>query len=128
MGILNKLKYFLPQNALLKTLFPLIRSHLIYGILAWGNIYHSYLPKLKRLQNKAMRIVTCSKWNDSAFSLFKKINVLTIPLLFQYETAKLVHRHSSKNLLVNLPDYFILSKNIYSTRSISNENLSDAVI
>ena len=70
-----------------------------------------------------MRIVICSRWNDSAFPLFKKINVLSILFLFQYETAKHVHRHSSKNLLVNLSNYFILSKNIYSTRFTTNENL-----
>ena len=74
-----------------------------------------------RLQKKAIRIVTCSEWNDSAFPLFK--NVLTICLLFQYETAKLVHRHSSNDLPVNLSNYLTLSKNIYSIRSTTNENL-----
>ena len=44
-------------------------------------------------------------------------------LLFQYETAKLVHRHSSKNLPVNPSNYITLSKNSYSTRFITNENL-----
>ena len=70
-----------------------------------------------------MKIATCSGWNDSGFPLFKKMNVLTIPLLFQYETAKLVHKHSSKNIPVNLFNYFIVSKNIHPTRSITNENL-----
>ena len=74
-----------------------------------------------RLQNKAIRIMTCSGRNDSAFPLFKKTNVLTIPLLFQYETAKLVHRHSSNDLLANLSNYFTLSKNIYLTRSTTNK-------
>ena len=66
-----------------------------------------------RLQNKAIRIVTCSGWNDSAYPLLKKANVLTIPLLFQYETAKLLRRHSSNDLPVNLSNFFTLSKNIY---------------
>ena len=88
-----------------------------------NNTYHSYLLKLMRLHNKAIRIVTCSGWNDSAFPLLKKTNVLTIPLLFQYETAKLVHRHNSNDLPVNLSNYFTLSKNIYSTRFTTNENL-----
>ena len=78
--------------------------------------------------NKAIRIVTCSGWNDSAFPLFKKTNVLTIPLLFQNETAKLVHRHSSNDLPVNLSKYFTLPKNIYSTRSTTNENLQTPLL
>ena len=60
-GILSKLNYFLPQNALLKLSYALILAHLNYGILAWGNTYHSYLLKLMRLENKAIRIVTCSR-------------------------------------------------------------------
>ena len=34
-----------------------------------------------------------------------------------------MHKHSSNNLPVNLSNYFTLSKNIYSTRSTTNENL-----
>ena len=86
--------------------------HLKCGILARGNTYPSYLVKLNKLQNKAIRIVICSGCNDSALPLFKKIIVLTLSLSFQYETAKLVHRHSSMNLPVNLSNYFILSKNL----------------
>ena len=63
-GILSKLKYFLLQDAFLKLYYALIHSHLNYGILAWGNTYHSYLLKLMRLQNKAIRIVTCSAVAD----------------------------------------------------------------
>ena len=71
-GILSKLKYFLLKDALLKLDHALIHFNLNYGIPAWGNTYPLYLLKLNRLQNKAMKIVTCSGWNDSAFSLFKK--------------------------------------------------------
>ena len=70
MGILSKLKYFLPQDALLKLYHALIHSHLNHGVSTWGNTYPSYRLKLNRLQNKAMRIVTYSGWNDSALPLF----------------------------------------------------------
>ena len=70
-----------------------------------------------------MRIVTCSEWNDRVLYLFKKINVLTISMLFQNETAKFVHRRRSINLLVNLSNYLILSKNSHLTRSTTNKNL-----
>ena len=42
-GILSKLKYFLPQDAFLKLYYALIHSHLNYGILTWRN--PSYLLK-----------------------------------------------------------------------------------
>ena len=49
-GILSKLKYFLPQDAVLKLYYALIHSHLNYGILAWSNTYHSYFLKLMRIK------------------------------------------------------------------------------
>ena len=38
-GILNKLKYFLPSNILYNIYNALILSHISYGILAWGRAY-----------------------------------------------------------------------------------------
>ena len=89
MGFLSKLKYFLPQDALLKLYYALIHSHLNYGILAWGNTYHSYLLKLMRLQNKEIRIVTCSGWNDSAFPCLKKQMFLLYPCYFNMKRPNL---------------------------------------
>jgi len=39
-GIMCKLKYYLPQNAMLNAL---VHTHLNYEILIWGNTYLSYL-------------------------------------------------------------------------------------
>ena len=65
-GILYKLKYLLPESAMLNFYYALVHSNLIYGILVWGNTFPSYLTKLSKLQNKAIRIVTGKNWNDSA--------------------------------------------------------------
>ena len=70
MGILSKLKHFLSQDALLNFYYALIHSHLNHGISAWENTYPSYRLNLNRLQNKAMRIVTYSEWNNGVLRLF----------------------------------------------------------
>jgi len=51
-GIMCKLKYYLPQNAILKLYYALVRTHLNYGILIWGNTYSSYLSKLNNYKIK----------------------------------------------------------------------------
>jgi len=48
-GVMCKLKYYLPQNAMLKLYYTLVHTHLNYGILVWGNMYSSYLSKLNTL-------------------------------------------------------------------------------
>ena len=60
-GILNKLKCFMPFN-ILKTLYnySLILPHLTYGILAWG---FSTEPLFK-LQKRAIRLISNSKFNS----------------------------------------------------------------
>ena len=56
-GILNKLKHYLNKPSLKKLYHSLISSHINYGLLVWGTTYPSYLTKLIKLQNKAIRIV-----------------------------------------------------------------------
>jgi len=55
-GIMCKLKYYLPQNAMIKLYYALVHIHLNSGILIWDNTYSSYLSKPNKLQNKKLRI------------------------------------------------------------------------
>ena len=90
-GILNKLKYFLPSSALLKLYYALIHSHFNYGLAVWESIYPTYLNKLKLLQNKAIPIVTSSHMSTSSKPLYIKSNILPLPKLFEFEIAKIVY-------------------------------------
>ena len=45
-GILSKLKNYLPTHALFKLYYPLVHSHLPYGLIVWGNTYPTYFSKL----------------------------------------------------------------------------------
>ena len=58
MGIKSKLKNYAPTHALFKLYYTLVHTHLLYGLIVWGNTYPTYLSKLIALQNKALRIVT----------------------------------------------------------------------
>ena len=58
-GILNKLKRYLPLNIKIMIYNALIASHLNYGILIWG-----YQPgRLIKLQKRAIRTINVSKYN-----------------------------------------------------------------
>ena len=71
-GILNKLRYFLPSDVLQTMYNTLILPHLIYGILGWGrhtNVMHN-------IQKRAIRIIAASKYNAHTEPLFKQLNLL----------------------------------------------------
>ena len=57
-GIMPKLSYHLPPNALLTLYHSLVHVHLIYALPVWATTFLTYLIKLKRLQNKAIGIIT----------------------------------------------------------------------
>ena len=67
-GILNKLKHTLPQEIKLILYNSLIVPHINYCIMAWG--FHS--NRILKLQKKALRIITLSKYNSHSEPLYKK--------------------------------------------------------
>jgi hypothetical protein len=97
-GILNKLKRFLPQY-ILKTLYlSMVQSQLIYGILLWG----FDCERLFRLQKKCMRIISISSFNAHTDPLFKYFEVLKVRDLFHVTGLKFYY----KLMHGKLPSYF----------------------
>ena len=54
-GILSKLKHFLPSTSFLKLYYPYIHPHLLYGLSVWGSTHKVYSSKLQTLQNKPQK-------------------------------------------------------------------------
>ena len=80
-GLLNKLKHYLPAS-ILKTLYcSLILPHLNYGSLAWGFDAN----RIFKLQKRALRCITNSKFNAHTEPLFKQLNLLKIDDIFFIE-------------------------------------------
>ena len=52
-GILNRLKFFYPQQALLSIYNALFLSHLTYGLRLWGN----QVEQVSKLQKQSIRII-----------------------------------------------------------------------
>ena len=73
-GVLNKLKHFLPIY-IMKTLYSsLIASHLQYCTLLWANSHVTNVRKLQLLQKKAIRIITSSHYIAHTDPLFAMTN------------------------------------------------------
>ena len=98
LGTLNKLKTFLPEHILLMLYNSLILPHLQYAILCWG----FKTSRLFKLQKRAMRIITCSKYNAHTDPIFKKHNLLKIADLYNVSLLKFYYKFKNDRL----PDYF----------------------
>ena len=97
-GILNKLKNILPENIKLVLYNSLILPHINYGILSWGYKY----DRIFKLQKKAVRIITLSKYNAHTEPLFKYLKVLKILDIIITQELKFYYKYKHKQL----PGYF----------------------
>lgn len=125
LGILNKVKYNLPRDAMLTLYYSLIYPHLTYGITTWGT---ASLPKLNRLflrQKRALRIITLSKYNAHTEPLFLQLNVLKIFDIYSLHIALIVYKATHNPFSIQTLDFFFrfhfsnVLKN-YNTRSASS--------
>ena len=99
LGCLNRLKRFLPLNTRKLLYNSLILPHLQYGILTWGFQF----GRLSKLQKRAMRIVSLSKYNAHTDPIFKELNILKVEDLFRLSLLKFQFKLTNKKL----PHYFI---------------------
>jgi hypothetical protein len=66
-GVLNRLKFFLPSDVKLKIYSALIGCRINYAILLWGHAG----DKIFKLQKKAVRLILNRKYNAHSEPLFK---------------------------------------------------------
>ena len=72
-GMMNKLKFFVPER-ILRTLYcSLVLPYINYGILIWGKAWDMYLCKIHKLQKWAIRVISNSHYRSHAASIFQSI-------------------------------------------------------
>ena len=60
-GLICKLRHFLPRHILLTIYRSLVTPYLTYGLIAWGQACKSHLEKLLKLQKRALRFIYFSE-------------------------------------------------------------------
>ena len=63
-GMLTKLKHFVPENILYSLYCTLILPYINYGVLIWGNTCKTYLDKIFKLQKWAIRTISNSHYRS----------------------------------------------------------------
>ena len=88
---INSAKNFLPIH-IRKTLYnSLFKSHLEYGILAWGGVPPNKLKGLHNLQKKCIRNVANKPKLSHTDPIFSTLNILKLPDIFKYVSLVFMH-------------------------------------
>ena len=102
-GMLNKLKYIIPQRIKILLYNTLLMPHLNYCLLVWG----FNQERISKLQKRAIRIITLSKYNAHTSPLFKMLNLLTINDMHSIQELKFYYKFLHNLLPVNLQNWQI---------------------
>jgi hypothetical protein len=124
MGILNRLKHFLPLQAKVHIYNSLVLSHLHFGILLWG----FKCEKVFKLQKKIIRILSLSKYNAHTEPLFKKLKLLKVNDILKLQELKFYYKYKNNKLphyLQSLP--FHPNTEIHNHETRTKHNLHQPI-
>ena len=96
-GIISKIRHYLPETALFKIYYAKIHSHLLYGLIIWISTFPTYLKKLITLQTKAVKFICAAKFCDSSSPYYKRLKILKLTDLYKLEVGKFIHANFLKN-------------------------------
>ena len=117
-GIINKLKHFVPEGVLYSLYCTLILPYINYGIIAWGSSNKSNLDRILKLQKKSVRIIFNSHYLSHSAPLFKKYNLLNVYDIYLLEVCTFMYKEFNNKLPDIFHKYFNQQKNLhrYQTR------------
>ena len=107
-GVMNKLKHYIPYRILHTLYCTLLLPYLSYGILIWDNTCKSYLDKLVKLQKWAIRTISNSHYRSHTGPLLAKCNVLTVSDMYTLKLGVFMYRFSIVDLPVAFKNYLMI--------------------
>ena len=90
-GILARLRHFVPTETLLMIYRSLIMPYLSYGICVWDRAPKSSISKLLALQKRALRLIYFAPRDTHALPLFIKSKILPVNMIYFDTVANLMH-------------------------------------
>ena len=94
--------------------YSLVHTHLLYALPIWASTYDTYLIKIQRLQNKAIRILTKCRVSDRITPRFHDLQILKVNDMFKYDIDKLMYQYTHKKLPEHFNNYFTYMSKVHS--------------
>ena len=104
-GMLNKLKYYMPMDVMRNLYLTFVQPYFTYSIQSWFSTYSNNTNGIVGLQKRAIRIITNSDYLAHTGILFKRLKILKLNdlyklqiLMYMYKTIE--SQYDSKLLAV----------------------------
>ena len=96
-GILFRIRDFVPCSFLRTLYFSLIHPYFLYCLPIFGATYESHLSRIILLQKRAIRLISNTRYLDNTEPLFKRQEILKFKDLYKHSVACFVYKN--QNLL-----------------------------
>ncbi len=126
-GVLNKVKSFLPSTTMKQLYSTLILPYLNYGLLLWGNVIHTYMNKVLTIQKRAIRIISNSSYFSSTKPLFIKYSLLNIYEMYQKDVVIFMYKFKNRLLPQSFDKCFTANMDIHNYDTRMKENFKSHV-
>ena len=123
-GIISRLRHFVPLKTLLSIYNSLISPYISYGLIAWGQASKSHLEKILILQKRAVRLINFLTFRTLAIPYFAQSNILPISMLYFKLSSILVPDITTNSAPQSIYNLFTSTQDIhqYNTRLASSGN------
>ena len=113
-GILSKLRHYVPNNTLLQVYYAIFYSHLFYGCAIWGQAIDNSIDKIRKLQNKCVRIITFSDFRSHSLPLFHSLNLLKVDDIINLNVLNFVYDFRHDLLPKDLRSFYTTCTDIHN--------------
>ena len=123
-GIISKLRHFVPRNTLINIYKSLILPHISYGIAVWGKAAKVHLDKILKLQKRVLRLIYFGDYTSHAIPFFSSSNILPVEMLYFKSVSILMHDVHNNLAPLHISNLLTYTHDIhdYNTRFSSNVN------
>ena len=106
-GIIYRLRHFVPKRVLVLLYHSFIQSHISYGLEVWGCAPVTTLHKIHITQKMAVRAITFSTRMTPSSPLFRSLGILDIFKLYKHSVAIFIFRLMYNKLPQSVYEYYI---------------------
>ena len=125
-GLLSKIRHYVPKFLLKTIYYSIFNSHLIYGCEVWGQNQNNVLVhRLQKLQEKAVCLINFETNTNVVGRLLKDSNILKLTDFIKYKYALFIRNSLRKeNIPIFNEFYTLLNQNhVYKTRESTSQML-----
>ena len=120
-GIISRIRHFVPLSTLHHIYRSLIQPYITYGIVAWCNTAKVHRTKLLTLQKRALRLMYFADYKSHAIPFFISSRLLPLDMLYFKSVAVMMHDVSNNLTPPNIFNLFTHQADIYPYETRSSQ-------